>query len=110
MIRFANFSDHLTRVLGAKTGNGTLYSSPVDEELGQLPSPEALKKRVLIKAKKLPPGVDPDEADGGGEDSGQESEDDERDEKKKKVSKVRRLIYILHFSTADPFKTCSNGF
>ena len=74
-------------MLGAKTGNGSLYSSPVDEELGQLPSPEALKKRVLIKAKKLPPGVDP-EADGG-DDSGQESEDDERDEKRKKVSKVR---------------------
>ena len=33
-----------------------LYQEPVDEALGKLPSPEDLKGKVLIKAKKLPPG------------------------------------------------------
>ena len=51
--------------------------------MDELPSPESLKRRVLIKAKKLPPGaVGDDEVDDDGD------PDDERDEKKKKVSKV----------------------
>ena len=33
-----------------------LYTDPVDENLKALPSPEDLKGKILIKAKKLPPG------------------------------------------------------
>ena len=54
------------------------------ESLGQLPSPEDLKRRVLIKAKKLPPTAEGDDE----VDEGDDDPDDERDEKKKAVSKV----------------------
>ena len=55
----------------------------LQESLGQLPSPEDLKRRVLIKAKKLPPTAEGDDEVDDGCDP-----DDERDEKKKAVSKV----------------------
>ena len=42
---------HLETILG-----DMLYKEPVDENLTQLPSPEDLKGKILIKAKKLPPG------------------------------------------------------
>ena len=44
-------ANHLETILG-----DMLYKEPVDESLTALPSPEELKKKVLIKAKKLPPG------------------------------------------------------
>ena len=42
---------YLEKILG-----DMLYTEPVDENLNALPSPEDLKRKVLIKAKKLPPG------------------------------------------------------
>ena len=44
-------ASHLEEILG-----DMLYQEQVDENLETLPSPEDLKGKVLIKAKKLPPG------------------------------------------------------
>ena len=44
-------ASHLEEILG-----DMLYQEQVDENLQTLPSPEDLKGKVLIKAKKLPPG------------------------------------------------------
>ena len=43
-------ANHLKTILGE-----LLYSEPVGENFTELPSPEYLKRKVLIKAKKLPP-------------------------------------------------------
>ena len=47
----------------------------------QLPSPQDLKRKILIKAKKLPPGKDETFED-------EEDDEDEDDERRKKLSKV----------------------
>ena len=44
-------ANHLVNILG-----DMLYKDPVDENKQELPSPEDLRGKVLIKAKKLPPG------------------------------------------------------
>ncbi|QQP34885.1 Phosphoinositide phospholipase C, partial [Caligus rogercresseyi] len=50
--------------------------------LGRPPNPEALKHKILIKAKRLPPGKTQDDLV-----ESEDEEDDERDEKRKKSSK-----------------------
>ena len=74
-------ADHLVNILGSY-----LYTDQVDESLTALPSPESLKKKVLIKAKKLPPGCGDD-----AEIDEEDDPDDERDEKRKISAKVRTL-------------------
>jgi len=95
---------HLKSILGSM-----LCSEPVDESLGALPSPERLKKRVLIKAKKLPPGCgeDQDVTDGPEDDD----PDDERDEKKKKVSKkiAKELSDLVNYIEAVHFHGFDGG-
>ena len=49
-----------------------------------MPSPEDLKRKILIKAKKLPPGKDETF-----EDDDEDEEDDLDDERRQKLSKVR---------------------
>ena len=49
----------------------------------QLPSPQDLKRKILIKAKKLPPGKDETF-----EDEEDDENEDEDDERRKKLSKV----------------------
>ena len=44
-------ANHLVNILG-----DMLYKDTVDENKQELPSPEDLRGKVLIKAKKLPPG------------------------------------------------------
>jgi hypothetical protein len=34
-----------------------LYTDPIGEDIKALPSPEELKRKILVKAKKLPPGI-----------------------------------------------------
>jgi len=77
---------HLETILG-----DMLYKEPVDENLTQLPSPEDLKGKILIKAKKLPPGLE--EGQNEVEDclESDHDEDDESDEKRRKVSKVGKF-------------------
>ena len=40
-----------------------LYKEPVEESLKELPSPEKLKKKVLIKTEKIPPGLEEGQAE-----------------------------------------------
>ena len=44
-------AEYLVNILG-----DWLYAEPVDEDRKELPSPEYLRRKILIKAKKLPPG------------------------------------------------------
>ncbi|KAK2899053.1 hypothetical protein Q8A67_010471 [Cirrhinus molitorella] len=67
-------AQYLTEVLGDKLD---VSSIPTDPD-GLLPSPEALKGKILIKGKKLPPNIDEnaEEGDVSDEDSADEMEDD----------------------------------
>ena len=49
------YQDKMAHYLETILGD-MLYTDPVDENLKALPSPEDLKGKILIKAKKLPPG------------------------------------------------------
>ncbi len=74
-----------------------LYTTPVDDQADAMPSPESLKNRVLVKAKRLPPGKTQDDDI---EDEDENDEEDERDEKKKKTAKVLILTtqYLVYLS------------
>ncbi|XP_062854592.1 1-phosphatidylinositol 4,5-bisphosphate phosphodiesterase eta-2a [Trichomycterus rosablanca] len=65
---------YLVEILGEKLD----LSSVSPNESGLLPSPEALKEKILVKGKKLPPNIDEDaeEGDVSDEDSADEMEDD----------------------------------
>uniref|UniRef100_W5L4B0 Phosphoinositide phospholipase C n=1 Tax=Astyanax mexicanus TaxID=7994 RepID=W5L4B0_ASTMX len=67
-------AQYLVEVLGEKLE----LSSVSAEESGLLPSPEALKGKILVKGKKLPPNIDEnaEEGDVSDEDSADEMEDD----------------------------------
>ncbi|XP_047438777.1 1-phosphatidylinositol 4,5-bisphosphate phosphodiesterase eta-2a isoform X3 [Mugil cephalus] len=67
-------AQYLTEILGDKLD----VSSIKADESGQLPSPEALRGKILVKGKKLPPNIDEnaEEGDVSDEDSADEMEDD----------------------------------
>uniref|UniRef100_A0A674M9L8 Phosphoinositide phospholipase C n=1 Tax=Takifugu rubripes TaxID=31033 RepID=A0A674M9L8_TAKRU len=67
-------AQYLTEIFGDKLN----LSSIKADTLGRLPSPEALKGRILVKGKKLPPNIDEnaEEGDVSDEDSADEMEDD----------------------------------
>ncbi|XP_058640791.1 1-phosphatidylinositol 4,5-bisphosphate phosphodiesterase eta-2a isoform X2 [Onychostoma macrolepis] len=67
-------AQYLTEVLGDKLDVSSIPADPS----GLLPSPEALKGKILIKGKKLPPNIDEnaEEGDVSDEDSADEMEDD----------------------------------
>uniref|UniRef100_A0A673I6G7 Phosphoinositide phospholipase C n=1 Tax=Sinocyclocheilus rhinocerous TaxID=307959 RepID=A0A673I6G7_9TELE len=71
---FKKMAQYLTEVLGDKLDTSSIPADPS----GLLPSPEALKGKILIKGKKLPPNIDEDaeEGDVSDEDSADEMEDD----------------------------------
>lgn len=58
---------HLMRILGEK-----LYTDPPDEEASYLPSPHALRHRILLKGKKLVPSSDGEDGEVSEEDEGAE--------------------------------------
>uniref|UniRef100_A0A3B3DHV1 Phosphoinositide phospholipase C n=1 Tax=Oryzias melastigma TaxID=30732 RepID=A0A3B3DHV1_ORYME len=67
-------AQYLTEILGDKLD----VSSVKVDESGRLPSPEALRGKILVKGKKLPPNIDEnaEEGDVSDEDSADEMEDD----------------------------------
>uniref|UniRef100_A0A3P8UTV1 Phosphoinositide phospholipase C n=1 Tax=Cynoglossus semilaevis TaxID=244447 RepID=A0A3P8UTV1_CYNSE len=67
-------AQYLVEILGDKLD----LSSVKADESGWLPSPEALKGKILVKGKKLPPNIDEDaeEGDVSDEDSADEMEED----------------------------------
>ncbi|XP_067467371.1 inactive phospholipase C-like protein 2 isoform X2 [Thunnus thynnus] len=58
---------HLARILGEK-----LYTDPADEEESYLPSPHALRHRILLKGKKSGPGLEGEDGEVSEEDEGAE--------------------------------------
>ncbi|KAM3596552.1 uncharacterized protein V6R79_016473 [Siganus canaliculatus] len=58
---------HLVRILGER-----LYTNPPDEEESYLPSPHALRYRILLKGKKLAPGANGEDGEVSEEDEGAE--------------------------------------
>ncbi|XP_071331181.1 1-phosphatidylinositol 4,5-bisphosphate phosphodiesterase eta-2a [Trachinotus anak] len=67
-------AQYLIEILGDKLDLSNIKA----EESGQLPSPETLKGKILVKGKKLPPNIDEnaEEGDVSDEDSADEMEDD----------------------------------
>ncbi|XP_054465507.1 1-phosphatidylinositol 4,5-bisphosphate phosphodiesterase eta-2a [Anoplopoma fimbria] len=67
-------AQYLTELLGDKLDLSNIKA----EESGRLPSPAALKGKILVKGKKLPPNIDEnaEEGDVSDEDSADEMEDD----------------------------------
>jgi len=91
-------ADHLTSILG-----DLLYTTQPDQEATDLPSPMDLKKKILIKAKRLP-------QDQGAEEEEDDDDDDERDESQKKAKKQKvskklsdlvNYIHAVHFHGFD---------
>uniref|UniRef100_A0A674MCL9 Phosphoinositide phospholipase C n=1 Tax=Takifugu rubripes TaxID=31033 RepID=A0A674MCL9_TAKRU len=58
---------HLTRILGDK-----LYTEPPNQDDSYLPTPHALRHRILLKAQKLVPGTDDEDGEVSEEDEGAE--------------------------------------
>ena len=73
-------ADHLTNILG-----DLLYTTQPDQEATDLPSPMDLRKKILIKAKRLPQDQDAEEEE-------EDDDDDERDDSQKKAKKQ-----VTHF-------------
>ena len=77
-----------------------LFTSPPDEEASVMPSPDSLKKKILVKAKRLPPGKSPDD-ELVDEDSNDDEVDEKRKEKAKKISQKLsdcvNYIHAVHF-------------
>ncbi|CAG11094.1 unnamed protein product, partial [Tetraodon nigroviridis] len=58
---------HLTRIFGDK-----LYTDPPNQEDSYLPSPHALRHRIILKGKKLGPGLEAEDGEVSEEDEGAE--------------------------------------
>ena len=74
---------HLKEILGEK-----LYTDPPNEDRDAMPSPEELKGKILIKAKRLPPGK-------SSEDDIEEEEDEVEDLDEKKKDKPKKISQAL---------------
>ena len=75
-------ADHLTGILG-----DLLYTTQPDQEATDLPSPMALRRKILVKAKRLP-------QDQGAEEEEDDDDDDERDDSQKKAKKQVTYLEI----------------
>jgi phosphatidylinositol phospholipase C delta len=91
-------ADHLTSILG-----DLLYTTQPDQEAADLPSPMALRKKILVKAKRMP-------QDQGAEEEEDDDDDDERDDSQKKAKKQKvskklsdlvNYIHAVHFHGFD---------
>ena len=76
-------ADHLTGILG-----DLLYTTQPDQEATDLPSPMALRRKILVKAKRLP-------QDQGAEEEEDDDDDDERDDSQKKAKKQVTYLEIV---------------
>ena len=82
-------ADHLTNILG-----DLLYTDQPDQEAADLPSPMTLRRKILIKAKRLP-------QDQGAEEEDDDDDDDERDDSQKKAKK-QVIIHVLCVTSLKP--------
>jgi hypothetical protein len=63
-----------------------LYTVPVSEDMTVLPSPESLKRKIIVKAKKQPPS-----------EKENESESEEEEEAKKVAVDMKANIHEVHY-------------
>lgn len=94
----ARMAHHLTTILG-----DLLYIEPVDG-LTQLPSPDELKNKIIVKAKKLRKPKEVDEADDGAgkvEVSESESEEDSDEELEAHDGAVNSVVLKKVLNTQD---------
>jgi len=92
-------ADHLVKILGPQLQRGE-----PDQDLDHLPAPNQLINKVLVKAKRLPPGTSQDEAEEEDED-----EDERDDAKKKKSPKIAgKLSALVNYIHAVHFKGLNN--
>jgi len=98
-------ADHMKEILG-----DLLYTEPPNDEAKEMPSPEFLKGKILVKAKRLPPGKGPDDEieeenitqfDGGAESDVEDLPDGKKKEKPPKISQKLsdcvNYIHAVHF-------------
>ena len=91
-------ADYMRDLLG-----DMLFTDPPDDAASTMPSPESLKKKILVKAKRLPPGKSSED------DLDEDEEEDEVDEKRaKKAKKISQklsdcvnYIHAVHFPGFD---------
>merc|ERR1719270_2297375 len=81
-----------------------LYTDPPNDEKNEMPSPEFLKGKILVKAKRLPPGKGPEdelEVEEDDEIDGADDMDGKKKEKPKKISQKLsdcvNYIHAVHF-------------
>ncbi|KAM6960654.1 1-phosphatidylinositol 4,5-bisphosphate phosphodiesterase zeta-1-like [Aplochiton taeniatus] len=90
-------AQYLTSILGDKLLSASLeHINP-----GDLPSPNDLRYKILVKNKKLGPQSETQgkrEREGGGEDSEDEEEDDEEEEDEKKKKKKKGVVVAEQLS------------
>ena len=93
-------AEHLENILG-----DLLYKHPIDDHETELPSPLKLRKKILIKAKRLPSNSD--EVDDADVDSEAEDDVDQVKTKNKakkiskKLSELVNYIHAVHFDGFD---------
>merc|ERR1719481_1741134 len=85
-------AEHLQNILKDK-----LYVHNIGEDETQLPSPMKLKKKILIKAKRLPPTATDGQVDDDDDEDDDEVDDVKRKKKAKKISqKLSDLVNYIH--------------
>ena len=82
-----------------------LYTDPPNDEKDMMPSPEFLKGKILVKAKRLPPGKGPEDEIEEDDTDGIEDLDEKKKEKPKKISQKLsdcvNYIHAVHFHGFD---------
>ena len=71
-----------------------LYTGVIQDDEKHMPSPMTLRRKILVKAKRLPPS-----ATGDDDDDEDDDDDDERDDSKKRVRYIsfqKLTSYILN--------------
>ncbi|KAL4224626.1 Inactive phospholipase C-like protein 2 [Mactra antiquata] len=94
--------EHMTNIFGDK-----LFCGTIDEKRTLLPSPEDLKRKIIIKGKKLPPSVTIDEGEVTDEDEGAESEKKKNNKKDgiiKKHKLARELSDLVNYCVSTRFE------
>jgi len=94
-------ADYMVQHLGEN-----LFTDPPNENKNEMPTPESLKYKILVKAKRLPPGASQDDDI---EEDPEDDDDDERDDAKKtkkqkiskKLSDLVNYIHAVHFKSFD---------
>uniref|UniRef100_A0A3Q4GEY8 Phosphoinositide phospholipase C n=1 Tax=Neolamprologus brichardi TaxID=32507 RepID=A0A3Q4GEY8_NEOBR len=95
---------HLMRILGER-----LYTDPPDEEASYLPSPHALRHRILLKGKKLVPSSDGEDGEVSEEDEGAEIPSSVPPKRFQLLKELSDLVNLCQSVTFIDFPTSSKS-